>query len=279
MIDSNAGDAHLAAAIAQNKRDMVQAFKLDRVGWLDQAATHLFDLPARHITHLVFEFDRRVGEQGLAAASAWLVDEFTASVQVEDNIPDTQDPLLIVSNHPGLVDAMLVFAQLRDRQVRVLAAERNILHLLPNIMTHLIFIPDAPEARLTAVRNAATHLRQSGVLVTFPAGHIERDPALHTNAAESLPEWSDSIELFARLVPNLQVLPVAVSGVISPRALRHPITRLYRTTERREWVAATLQVMLPRYRDTHAKLRIGTSLAATSSLSPDVQAQMRVLLT
>lgn len=278
MIDSTVGDARLAAAIAQNNRDMVQAFKLDRFGLLNDIASRLFDLPARHITHLVFDFDRTVGERGLAAASDWLLQQFTALVTVTGALPPTPGPLLIVSNHPGLVDAMMIFAQLRERPLRVLAADRPILHLLPHTTDYLIFIPDEPERRLTAIRAAAAHLRKDGVLVTFPGGHIEPDPALHVDAAESLRHWSDSIALFGRLVPDLRVLPVAARGVISPRALRHPITRLYRTAERREWVAATLQVMLPRYRDTHVTLRIGTSIVPTESLMTDVRAQMATLL-
>ncbi len=279
MIDSTAGETRLAAAIAQNNRDMVQAFKLDRFGWLNQVTRRLFDLPARHITHLVFEYDRRVGEHGLADASEWLLEQFTAGVQVTGTIPRSNNPLLIVSNHPGLVDAMLIFAQLRQRQVRVLVAERPILHLLPHISKYLIFIPEAPERRLAAVRAAAVHLRQGGVLVTFPAGKIEPDPALHPDAAESLRDWSDSTGVFARLVPDLQVLPVAASGVISPRALHHPITQFYRTADRREWVAATLQVMFPRYRDSEVRLRIGTPITNRLNISSEVHTQMRTLLT
>ena len=276
MIDS--GEARLAAAITQNNRDMVQAFKLDHFGWLNDIARRLFDLPARHITHLVFEFDRRVGEQGLAAASGWLLEQFTASVQISGALPITSGPLLIVSNHPGLVDAMMIFAQLGQRPVRVLAAERPILRLLSHTIDYLIFIPDESDQRLAAIRAAAAHLHQGGVLVTFPGGHIEPDPALHPDAAESVRHWSDSIALFTRLAPDLQVLPVAVHGVISPRALRHPITRLYRTVERREWVAATLQVMLPRFRDTHVTLRIGAPIIPTDALMVDVRAQMATLL-
>jgi hypothetical protein len=84
--------------------------------------------------------------------------------------------------------------------------------------------------------------------------------------------------MLARLVPDLTILPVAVSGVISRQALRHPLTRLYRTTKQREWVAATLQVMLPRYRDTRVVVRFGQPIHALRQPLPAVIDQMRDLI-
>lgn len=114
--------------------------------------------------------------------------------------------------------------------------------------------------------------------MNFPGGQIEPDPALHPDAADSLKRWSDSIDLLARLVPELTVLPVAVSGVISPNALRSPLARLYRTDKQREWVAATLQVMLPRYRDTHVTVRFGQPIRQDSAPTAQVIDQMHTLI-
>jgi 1-acyl-sn-glycerol-3-phosphate acyltransferase len=238
----------------------------------------LFSIPARRITEIVFHYDRLVGSEGLAASSAWLLEQFTRSVQVIGDPPPLQGPLLIVSNHPGMVDAMAIFAQVQRDDLRILAAERPILRLLPNIMPYLIFVPDDPQRRLSAVRAAASHLRAGGSLLNFPGGHIEPDPALHPDAVNCLQNWSDSLDLLARLVPDLTVLPVAASGVISPTALRHPLTRLYRSAKQREWVAATLQVMLPRYRDSHLKLRFGQPIQGTAHPTPLVIDQMHTLI-
>jgi 1-acyl-sn-glycerol-3-phosphate acyltransferase len=267
--------ARFGEAVALNALDMSRAFKIDL---LQPIIGRIFQSSAQRITTTVFHFDQLVGSEGLATSSAWLVGEFTRSVQIFGEWPHTQGPLLIVSNHPGLVDAMTIFAHLQRADLRILAAERPILRLLPNISSYLIFVPENPQKRLTAVRRAAAHLREGGALLNFPGGQIEPDPALHANAADSLSQWSDSIDLLARLVPQLTIVPVAVSGVISQTALRHPLARLYRTSKQREWVAATLQVMFPRYRDTHVTLRIGQSIQHHANPVAETISQMRDLI-
>lgn len=267
--------ARFAAAAAQNALDMTKAFRLDP---LHRIVGRAFEGPARRITEMVFHYDRLVGSEGLAAGSAWLVDQFAHSVQIHGALPAAHGPLLIVSNHPGLIDAMAIFAQVQRPDLRILAAERPVLRLLPNIVPYLIFVPDDSQRRLSAVRLAAAHLRAGGALMNFPGGQIEPDPALHPDAADSLKSWSDSIDLLARLVPELTVLPVAVSGVISPSALRSPLARLYRSDQQREWVAATLQVMLPRYRDTQVTVRFGQPIRQHNAPTAQVIDQMRALI-
>jgi 1-acyl-sn-glycerol-3-phosphate acyltransferase len=264
-----------AAAAAQNALDMTKAFKLDA---LHALVGHLFARPARRITETVFYYDWLVGSKGLVDSSTWLLEQFTHSVQVEGHLPAPAGPLLIVSNHPGMVDAMAIFAHIPRRDLRIIAAERPVLRLLPNILPYLIFVPEDPQRRLPVIRTAAAHLRAGGALLNFPAGQIEADPALHPDADRSLASWSGSVDMLARLVPDLTILPVAVSGVISRQALRHPLARLYRTAKQREWVAATLQVMLPRYRDSRVIVRFGQPMHAVHQPLPAVIDQMRNLI-
>jgi 1-acyl-sn-glycerol-3-phosphate acyltransferase len=265
---------HFAVASEQNALDMTKAFKLERlhglIGWF-------FSVPARRITETIFHYDRLVGSEGLATGSAWLLEQFTRLVVVGMN-PYAYGPLLIVGNHPGIVDAMAICAQVPRDNLRILVAERPLLRLLPNVRTRLIFVPDDPRRRLSAIRTVASHLNAGGSLLTFPGGNIEPDPALHPDAADCLQNWSDSLDLLARLVPKLTILPAVTSGVISANALRHPLSRLYRTAKQREWVAATLQVMLPRYRDTQVTLRFGKPIHATTRPTPLVIEQMRSLM-
>jgi 1-acyl-sn-glycerol-3-phosphate acyltransferase len=267
-------EARFAVAAEQNALDMTKAFKLQ---WLHSLMWYFFSVPARRITETVFHFDRLVGSEGLTAGSVWLLEQFSR-LAVVGVPPPTHGPLLIVGNHPGIVDAMAICTVVRRDDLRILAAERLVLRLLPNILKHLIFVPDDPQRRLPAIRAAASHLRTGGSLLNFPGGNIEPDPALHPDAADCLQNWSDSPDLLARLVPELTILPVATSGVISTNALRHPLTRLYRTAKQREWAAATLQVMLPRYRDTHVVLRFGESIRSATQPMPLVIEQMRALI-
>lgn len=268
-------DPRFRAAVMQNAMDMTRAFRLDP---LHNLLRRVFEGPARRVTETVFHYDHLVGRDGLASSSVWLLEQFTNSVRVVGSPPPQSGPLLIVSNHPGMVDAMAVFAQVQRPDLRIIAAERPVLRLLPNILPYLIIVPDDPQRRLPVVRTAAAHLKNGGVLLNYPGGHIEPDPALHPDAAASLAHWSDSVDILARLVPDLTILPVAVSGVISPRALRHPLARVYRTAKQREWVAATLQVMLPRYRDTDVVVRFGQPFRATHHPTAQAVDQMHTLI-
>jgi 1-acyl-sn-glycerol-3-phosphate acyltransferase len=274
LFSFDAKTKNFAMAAEQNALDMTKAFKLGRlhhlIGWL-------FSVPARRITEAIFLYDRLVGSEGLATGSAWLLGQFARFVVV-GMPPPAYGPLLIVGNHPGLVDAMAICAQVSRDDLRILAVERPILRLLPNVLTRLIFVPDDPQRRLSAIRAAASHLSAGGSLLTFPGGSIEPDPALHPDAANCLQYWSDSLDLLARLVPKLTIVPTVTSGVISTNALRHPLSRLYRTAKQREWVAATLQVMLPRYRDTEVTLRFGKPIHSTTEPTPLVIEQMRSLI-
>ena len=265
---------NFAAAAEQNALDMTKALRLER---LHRLIGKLFSVPARRITETIFHYDRLVGSEGLASGSQWLLEQFTRFVVV-GMPPPASGPLLIVGNHPGVVDAMAICAHVPREDLRILAADRPILRLLPNVMTRLIFVPDDPRRRLSAIRTIATHLNTGGSLLTFPGGTIEPDPALHPDAENCLQHWSDSLDLLARLVPELTILPAVASGVISTSALRHPLSRMYRTAKRREWVAATLQVMLPRYRDTLVTLRFGKPIHAGTRARPLVIEQMRALM-
>src|SRR5262249_233801 len=110
------------------------------------------------------------------------------------------------------------------------------------------------------LRDATSHLRQGGALLTFPAGTIEPDPSLR--AVEPLAGWSDSSELFVRLVPQTVVLPVAGSGGISRKAQQHRIATCFADPKEGEWAAATLQVLCPHLRDTRTRVAIGEPISS-----------------
>ena len=130
-----------------------------------------------------------------------------------------------------------------------------------------------------AIRNGLRHLRGGGSLLLYPRGEIEPDPALYLDSAlESLHEWSRSLTIFARHVPNLAVVPVAVGGVISRRALRHPLVRRYRDHDRRHFLAATFQMMFPIYRDARVSVVFGDALYGERATLQTVRAQMAGLL-
>lgn len=252
----------LAQLTRANAREILGAFKLDRLGRLQGAAEWLAGFPARRLSRKILRFDDIVGEHGLAAGGRYLLDEFTGSTHIEgrSHVP-RRGPLLAVANHPGMVDAMAIWVALERRpDLKVIAFERDILRLVPNVRSRLLFVNACAGGRTGLLREAASHLRRGGALLTFPAGSIEPDPALR--AAEPLAGWSDSTDLLVRLVPETVVLPIAVSGVISTTAHRHRLAARFSDPKEREWAAATLQVLFRRLRDTQTRLVVGEAIAA-----------------
>src|SRR5690606_37201749 len=140
--------------------------------------------------------------------------------------------------------------------LKIIASEREILRLIPHIRSRLLFFSPHAGNRSGWLRDAASHLRPGGALLTFPAGTIEPDPTLR-NAADTLASWSDSSELLVRLVSGTIVLPIAVSGVISRRAHQHCIAKCFSDPKERDCVAATLQVLFRHLRDTQTRVVVG----------------------
>jgi hypothetical protein len=102
-------------------------------------------------------------------------------------------------------------------------------------------------------------------------------------AAAALDSWSSSFDLLARFVPELTVLPVIVSGVISRRALRHPLTYLRRKPADRQWLAALLQLQLRSLQRQRVRVAFGNplrlaELAPSAPLSAAIRDEARRLL-
>lgn len=221
---------------------------------------------ARRFALVAWEFDQRVGEQGLAAGGAWLVRRMAAGVRVSgaDRVPPS-GPTVILANHPGMTDTAALFASLAARpDLRVVARERPFLRALPHVAAHLILVPDQQAGRMGVVRAGMRHLQQGGALLTFPAGRIEPDPATfgRDQAAASVRCWSDSFVLLARGVPDTRFVPAIVSHVISPASQRNVLTLLRRKPDDRQRLAAALQLLLPRYQGAPARVAFGPPAAA-----------------
>ena len=204
----------------------------------------LFTYPARRFARQVLEYDQGVAELGLPGGAKRLLSTYVSQLTIrgQENIPG-QGSLLILSNHPGMTDTVALFASLNRTDLRILAADRPFLRVLPATSNFLIFIPDQGPGRMEALRETAAHLRSGGAVLTFPGGKIEPDPQIMRGAVQALADWSISVGLFSRMVADLTILPVIVSGVLASQALNHPLTRLRRRREDRERLGATLQIL------------------------------------
>ena len=215
-------------------------------------------VPAKRLACQIATYDEIVGESGLAEGGAWALERMARRVEVEgrENVPP-EGPLLLAANHPGLADSLALFATVARRDLRVVAAEKPFLKALPNTSRYLISVAETSPGRFGVVRNAARHLRTGGAVLTFPGGEIEPDPAVLPGATDALGRWSGSLDVFARLVPDLTVVPAVVSGVLSPTALHNPLIFVRHRPRDREWLAATLQMLTPVLRNVTTRVEFG----------------------
>ena len=239
-------------------------------------------VPARRVARQIAAYDQIVGESGLGMGGAWALERMVRRVEIEgkERVP-TEGSLLVLSNHPGLADAVALFSSIPRSDLRVVAAQWPLLDALPNTSRHLIKVAKASSNRFEVLRSVARHLKLGGAVLNFPAGRMEPDPALLPGAVASLERWSTSVDLFARLAPNLTIVPVAVSGVFSPIALRNPLTYLRHREEDRWWLASNIQMLVPALRNVTMRVTFGASVRTADSgeaVSQRVLAEMRRLI-
>jgi hypothetical protein len=260
---SSEGENHLERLTQVCVDDLISAFGLGGISHGRAVMESISRIPARRLARQILTYDEIVGESGLGAGGAWALKRLSreTGIKGQENVP-RGGPLLLVSNHPGLADAVALFAATPRDDLRVIAADRPFLEALPNTSRHLLTVAETSAGRPGVARAAARHLRGGGAVLTFPGGRIEPDPAVMPGAVEALDHWSSSADLFARLTPGLVVVPVVVSGVISPSALRNPLIHLRRRRRDREWLAATLQVLIPALRNVDARVEFGRPIYA-----------------
>lgn len=254
---------NLDELIAINTQDMLDSFGLRGVRFGRRLLAAACYWPARRFAQTVLSFDRRVQTDGLHAAAAWGVRQFAAEVEVlgAEHLPPS-GPVVVVANHPGITDTLAIFAALPRADLHTVAAVRPFLAALDNMNRRLIYVDESAPSHLGVVRSVAHQLRAGGCVLTFPAGKIEPDPAVLPGAVASLAQWTDSIGLFARLVPEARIVPLLVSGVFSPAALHSPLARLRREQKERERFAAMLQVAAPRRYPVRVTVALGPPLLA-----------------
>lgn len=212
--------------------------------------------------------DEMFATRELQDAAEWVLRHFATRVEVAglDRIP--RGPILLVANHPGLTDAMALIAAVGRSDVRIVAADYPFLHALRGLGPRLIFLRRAGASQLGWIRAVSRHLRQGGVVLLFPAGRLEPDPAVLGRHGALLP-WSASVSVIHRLAPEAQIVPAAVSGVLSERAFGHPLTRVRRSSRDRQRVAALLQMIDPTYRRITARITFGLPLSAPELAAAD----------
>jgi hypothetical protein len=200
---------------------------------------------ARRFTRFLVEFDLSSKYLGADGASRRVFPMFFDDLQVRgaEKIPAT-GPLILAANHPGGMDFVAITGRSGRDDLKIISSEVDFLKKLPEGRRYMIDLPNDARARFTALKEALAHLQNGGMLLLFATGSIDPDPYYFANAKDHLARWSQSLELFLRKVPGLQVMPVISSQAIGENFLfRNPLVKMQKIRVDRQRLAEFGQVI------------------------------------
>ncbi|MBI5030829.1 MAG: hypothetical protein HZB51_09900 [Chloroflexi bacterium] len=249
-----------------NIQDMVDNFGLSGLRYGRRVIERAFWSPAHIFARQMAQFDRRIGEIGLAAAAHELLLRYVNRVEIigAENVSRTGG-VVLAANHPGMMDTLACFSTIPRTDLHIVSADREFVRALPNIARRSFWVSDDLRERLTVVRQVSRFLQTDGAVLICPAGQIEPDPATMPGAIESLTRWSDSLGMFVRLAPQCVVVPTVISSVVYAPALHNPLARLRRDQKSRERAAATIQAFLHTIGYLRSRMRVRIEFGAPLS--------------
>jgi 1-acyl-sn-glycerol-3-phosphate acyltransferase len=204
----------------------------------------IFVPAAGRFAEVAARFDDDVAAYGFRAAARRLLPYFTREVRVRgaEHIP-VEGPLLVVSNHPGTVDGLVIASSLPRPDLKIVVSGVPFIRSLAATTNHLIYSSLNTFERMNVVRSAIRHLENGGAVLIFPSGGIDPDPAVMTGALGELDNWSPSLDVILRRVPATRVLITAVSGVLHAGWVRSPLTLVRSGRRNQQRVAEFFQII------------------------------------
>lgn len=205
-----------------------------------------FEKSTLRFADIVLGLDREIEKHGSMQGARWLLKYFVSGYDVSgmELLPE-KGPLIIASNHPASYDGMLITACIPRNDFKIIIGEIPPYQYLPYVSSCAIFSPNVKNTfgRMQTIRNAMRHLKNGGALLIFPRGGIEPDPAFMPDPDAEFDQWSRSLEIFIKNVPETQVLVTSVGGVISERIFNHPFTWFRQSRPDRQRLAFMYQIL------------------------------------
>jgi hypothetical protein len=210
-------------------KEIVNALGLPKTPFFQGIFNRVFHSATERLANIGLTTDRLLVQHGLQAAAKWMHSNFCKDVTIhgKEHIP-AEGPLLIVSNHSGTYDSLVLASQIGREDLKIIASDISFFKRLPNIAKHIVFLSDKITDRVAATRAGIRQLKDGGAFLIFGTGRIDPDPEVYPNAETFIERWSPSIDLFLRSVPEARMIVSIVSGVLSKRWGYHPITHLRR---------------------------------------------------
>src|SRR5260221_7195882 len=110
-------------------------------------ARRLFDVPASALASSLVALDRDLAGGSLRRAGLRRLAHYRVAATIDgvsiakaaSSLPQ-RAPLLVLSNHPGIYDALILFAGIAREDLTTLAARRPLFDALPNLAARLLMI-------------------------------------------------------------------------------------------------------------------------------------------
>jgi hypothetical protein len=206
-------------------REIINAVGLPQTAFTHNAFSLFFHKATERLAAIGVTADRMIASEGFPVACAWMMHHWVSAVTVQrrETVPP-QGPLLVISNHCGAYDFLVISSQLNRADLTIISSDIPFLKGLPTACIHLIFVSDDLGSRMTAARAGVRHLQGGGALLLYGTGLIDPDPAVYPGAENWIEKWLPSINLFLRTAPDTQVVLSIASGMVAERWAYHPIT-------------------------------------------------------
>jgi hypothetical protein len=142
------------------------------------------------------------------------------------------------------MDSVSILANLNRNDIKVIVGGMPFLQSLPVGKQYTIMSSRESEAvRANVVRSSIRHLEDGGAVLIFPSGSIDPDPAVLPGAREALENWSRSIAIMLRRVPETRLVSAITSGVLHEKFTHTPLTFLKKDGVGKRRIMEFIQVM------------------------------------
>lgn len=204
---------------------------------LSKSADHFTRIAATFIHDAVTMGVSRSGKNTLPAFS------MKATARGTESTPK-KGPLLLATNHPGALDSLALTSNLIRSDVRMMVSDVPFMRQLGVGTNFLIYVDFKTIGGMMALREAIAHLKEGGLVIVYAHGEVEPDPGLDAQGAcRSIGEWSRSIEVMLRKVPQARLQLGIMSGAVAPKFIRSPLVKFRKKPFERQKAAEFIQVI------------------------------------
>jgi len=223
--------------------EICYALGVGRSGVLRRLLGPLFQRPAGRLGEIAARADSEVKFSGISGGARVILPDLSLSVGARgiDLIP-ADGPLLLAANHPGGLDSLAILSCVPRKDVKVLLSDVPFTRAFIAARQYFIFVPTGRADRAATLRTAIDHLRNGGSVLIFPHGDVEPDPEVSRGASPSIQDWSRSVEIMLRRVPESWLQVAIVSGVLDRKFVRSPVLKIRKSPARQQKLAEVLQL-------------------------------------